>query len=255
MKQDVKSNMIRKESELEEGFESAESDNNSAESFSEEDENVSDNHENKIKHNPGWADAMAKILRTNKPKRKKTIVLSKAKKLKPSVDEDVNGDEKETFTIEASQPQKSDTVKTEEESVSSKPSSVEQSRKNVDRIRKKDRDSKGRIKPSVLDKDREKVLCRIATRGVVQLFNAVREQQKTIEKKIKSAGPSDSKQEKVLKSVNKTEFLNVLMKPTKSQLVPPKVEERAVDESQWSVLRDDFMMSTKLKDWDKGETT
>nr|CAD7402607.1 unnamed protein product [Timema poppensis] len=31
--------------------------------------------------NPGWADAMAKILKTNKPKRKKSVVLAKAKKL------------------------------------------------------------------------------------------------------------------------------------------------------------------------------
>lgn len=31
--------------------------------------------------NEGWADSIAKILKTNKPKGKKTLVLSKAKKL------------------------------------------------------------------------------------------------------------------------------------------------------------------------------
>lgn len=31
--------------------------------------------------NAGWADAITKILKTNKPKRKRTLVLSKAKKL------------------------------------------------------------------------------------------------------------------------------------------------------------------------------
>lgn len=33
------------------------------------------------KINAGWADSIAKILRTKKPKRKKTLVLSKAKKI------------------------------------------------------------------------------------------------------------------------------------------------------------------------------
>lgn len=42
--------------------------------------------------NAGWADAITKILKTNKPKRKRTLVLSKAKKLsevkrKPTVKE------------------------------------------------------------------------------------------------------------------------------------------------------------------------
>ncbi|XP_039281452.1 RRP15-like protein [Nilaparvata lugens] len=251
MKKTGKTKMVQKPSETEESFESAESDNNIE--SEREDDNDAENNESKIKYNPGWADAMAKILRTNKPKRKKTIVLSKAKKLKASVDEEEIEDKKESFVIEAKPD--SNALRTEEEPVSTKSIKLEQTRKHVDRIRKKDRDSKGRFKPSILEKDREKILCRIATKGVVQLFNAVRDQQKTIEKKIKTAGSSDSKQEKVLKSVNKTEFLNTLMKPTKSQLVPPKVEEPAIDESQWSVLRDDFMMSTKLKDWDKGETT
>lgn len=31
--------------------------------------------------NPGWADAMAKVLRTNKPKRKRSVVLSKARRI------------------------------------------------------------------------------------------------------------------------------------------------------------------------------
>lgn len=33
-----------------------------------------------LTENPAWADAMAKILKTNKPKRRKTIVLSRAKR-------------------------------------------------------------------------------------------------------------------------------------------------------------------------------
>lgn len=43
--------------------------------------NDSDQYENPTtKENPAWADAMSKILKTNKPKRRKTIVLSRAKR-------------------------------------------------------------------------------------------------------------------------------------------------------------------------------
>lgn len=44
----------------------------------------------------------------------------------------------------------------------------------------------------------------------MQLFNAVREQQKIISKKIEEVGPSESKKEKVLKSIDKQGFLDVL---------------------------------------------
>lgn len=42
----------------------------------------------KSMENPAWADAMSKILKTNKPKRRKTIVLSRAKRaneVKPEI--------------------------------------------------------------------------------------------------------------------------------------------------------------------------
>lgn len=41
--------------------------------------------------NAGWADSVSKILKTTKPKKKKTLVLSKAKKLT-----DVNSDDNKT---------------------------------------------------------------------------------------------------------------------------------------------------------------
>jgi hypothetical protein len=56
-------------------------------------------------------------------------------------------------------------------------------------------------------------------RGVVQLFNAVRQQQKTIESSLKAAGSSESRQEKVFRSVDKNSFLDILMGPTKSTIV------------------------------------
>lgn len=114
-----------------------------------------------------------------------------------------------------------------------------------------------RVKPNILEKDREKTLAKIATQGVVQLFNAVRMQQKDITKKLDEAGPLELRKEKVLKSIDKRAFLDVLM-GQKSQVVDKEVEmdnkiktNKSNDESTWSVLRDDFMMGAKLKDWDK----
>jgi Rrp15p len=116
-------------------------------------------------------------------------------------------------------------------------------------------------------------------RGVIQLFNAVRKQQKEIDAELEEAGASERKRDKVLKSVDKNSFLDILMGPTKSVHVgrtvdkkEPKVvtakafkvveklifffylqeEDNSEKAPIWSVLRDDFMMGDgKLKDWDK----
>ncbi|XP_046661695.1 RRP15-like protein [Homalodisca vitripennis] len=97
-----------------------------------------------------------------------------------------------------------------------------------------------------------------SNRGVVQLFNAVREHQKTLEKDLEDAGPIEHKKDKVLKSLDKRAFLDVLMGPSKSQpvsnLIPKEVKEDP-DNPTWSILRDDFMMGSKLKDWDKQDSS
>lgn len=50
-------------------------------SVSEEAKSENDESDGLQQGNSGWADSIAKILKTNKPKRKRTLVLSKAKKL------------------------------------------------------------------------------------------------------------------------------------------------------------------------------
>lgn len=45
-------------------------------------------------------------------------------------------------------------------------------------------------------------------RGVVQLFNLVKQQQRTVEKKLKNVGPSILKQDKVLESFDKKSFID-----------------------------------------------
>ena len=47
------------------------------------------------------------------------------------------------------------------------------------------------------------------SRGVVQLFNAVRKQQKTVEEEVQKAG-SDRKKEKVMEKITKNKFLSML---------------------------------------------
>lgn len=97
-------------------------------------------------------------------------------------------------------------------------------------------------------------MSKIATKGVVQLFNAVRTQQKDINKKLKDAGPLEVKRDKVLKSIDKRAFLDVLM-GEKSENVEETTKRKEIvkksEEPTWNVLRDDFMMGAKLKDWDK----
>ena len=104
----------------------------------------------------------------------------------------------------------------------------------------------------MLEKDRERTLAKIATRGVVQLFNAVKTQQKDISKKLEEAGPLEVRKEKVLKNIDKRAFLDVLM-GGKSHTEDTDKEKESVKggDSTWSVLRDDFMMGAKLKDWDR----
>ncbi|CAL7949691.1 unnamed protein product [Xylocopa violacea] len=199
--------------------------------------------------NPGWADVMQKILQTKKPKRKKTIVLSKAKKL---CDVKIKEDKKNLpFEIEKVEGDIKTEILEETEDTVQKPT-----------IRLKERKEKSlgiRIKPSITDRERERMLQKIATKGVVQLFNAVKQQQGEINKKLSTAGPLERKREQVLKNINKSTFLDVLMGGSKSIPVDSSVKDEQQehkkhekkDKGVWTVLREDFVMGTKLKDWDR----
>ncbi len=103
-----------------------------------------------------------------------------------------------------------------------------------------------RVRPDITQRAREKALVKTATRGVVQLFNAVREQQKNLRTRLKEAG-SSRKREKVLKSLDKEGFLDLLEGKVPSQPVSkkPKLEvkkEEAEDneddgQATWNALR------------------
>lgn len=99
------------------------------------------------------------------------------------------------------------------------------------------------MKPNILEKDRERLLSKIATKGVVQLFNAVRNQQKTLAKDLDRNDISENKKEKILKKFDKRAFLDTLMGQSKSVIVdqvagPLKDEVKAEDDKpRWSALR------------------
>lgn len=197
--------------------------------------------------NSGWADAMRKILQTKKPKRKKTIVLSKAKRLCDIKEKE----DKESSLL--------DIEKIKEEVNSQE---IKEEKDVVKKPQLKEKKLGIRVKPSIMDRERERTLQKIATKGVIQLFNAVKQQQGEINKKLSEAGPLERKREQVLRSIDKTKFLDVLMGGSKSISVDNDVKneeqeneklEKKKDKETWNVLREDFVMGTKLKDWDRKE--
>ncbi|GAB0092888.1 RRP15-like protein [Sergentomyia squamirostris] len=204
----------------------------------------------------GWADSIARVLADEKPRNKRTVILSKAPK--PQTKEK----QKLSFEVEGE-------VKEQEKKPTKEDLEEEVAQQKLERLERKRKRAELRnlnVRPDVTERNREMALKRVATRGVVQLFNAVRAQQKDITKRLESE-KLEHKREKVLKKVNKTAFLDALMggPRAKSELIdnPVKKEdddmkdEESSDEedsrpSTWNVLKDDFMVpSKKNKDWDK----
>lgn len=102
--------------------------------------------------NAGWADVMQKILKTNKPKRKKTLVLAKAKKL---CDVKVK-EKKEDISFEIDEFKEE--IKTESEEAIDKTENAATTKSR--RITK----NSIRLKPSITDREHERMLQKIATK-------------------------------------------------------------------------------------------
>ena len=228
----------------------------------------------------GWADAMAKVLNMGKntlqTNPNKPLFLSKAIKdseiKQRSLNDSAVGDKDSNETPAETRPKLKASIR---------------------HAQKKELEEKGRCKPDITkDRAREKILCKLATKGVVQLFNAVREQQKSIKTQLNVAGGSVRKREKIYQNMDRQSFLNVLTNQksvqkkavdtnisvtqtpnsldTKFSSKRPKLttnrdidggvkeesdaENDSVHESTWNVFRDDFMMGAKMKDWDKKES-
>ncbi|XP_030640408.1 RRP15-like protein [Chanos chanos] len=188
----------------------------------EEEQNEEEEEEEAASSNAGWADAMAKILQKKTPDSKPSILL-KNKEL--------------------------DKIREKERK--------EQMEKQKQLDKKRAWEMMCRVKPDVArDREYERNLQRIATRGVVQLFNAVKKHQKNVGDMVKEAGGSERKKAKILSSISKKDFISVL-RGTESggeavaKVDKPKTLKQEDEKPAWSVLRDDFMMGASMKDWDK----
>ena len=159
---------------------------------------------------------MAKVLNTGKASKAPPQILSKAKKdSKSAKDED-----------------------------DSKAPSTKSEPLSVRRARKKEEAEIGRKRPNyALDRAKERKLNRLAVKGVVQLFNAVQGQQKSLKRDLQTAGKSQAKREKVFKAIDKEEFMEKVEKVD--------LEEEEDEGPKWNILRDDYMTGAKMKDWDR----
>ncbi|XP_029180012.2 RRP15-like protein [Acropora millepora] len=174
--------------------------------------------------NEGWADAMARILFKNIPEGK-PAVLAKCKEI-----------DKRKAEIKEEKVLKK--LKSEERQVVYE---------------------KGRVKPTGSTLDYEKTLAGIATRGVVKLFNAVSKHQKEMESRLKEA-PTEAKKSKVVESMSKSAFLSMLKSSSEKPKSKDQPNMKASDvtsvesaPSTWNILRDDFMMGAKMRDWNRDE--
>lgn len=68
----------------------------------------------------------------------------------------------------------------------------------------------------MMEKSRERYFAGLATKGVIQLFNAISSHQRDIDAKMNEAGKSETKKEKVISSTSKSSFIQRLnSKPAK----------------------------------------
>ncbi|CAF88555.1 unnamed protein product, partial [Tetraodon nigroviridis] len=145
--------------------------------------------------NAGWAEAMAKILAKKTPASKSAILL-KNKEL--------------------------DKAKEKEK------------QEQLERKKQGDGIRPGRIpviQPRLLRRicsPKAAVSSLFSRKGVVQLFNAVRKHQKTMEKKVKEAGGSERKKAKLLSSVSKKDFIHVLRRTEGDAGTASKTETETV---------------------------
>lgn len=199
--------------------------------------------------NPGWANLMAKALNVKRPHKTKSIVLSKAKNsTKPE------NEEKGTYNFEIEGETKSEIIITTESSIATESKTPKNKKLSIRQL------------PSLKDFEKEKALKKIATKGVVQLFNAIRAQQKDLDTQIKDAGALDHKKDAVLENINKRKFLDVLMRGERNKSENLNTKNSDEDDSdddlstttkrsgEWNVLSDDYMTNKRLKNWDQEES-
>ncbi|MCO5560964.1 hypothetical protein L7F22_014584 [Adiantum nelumboides] len=113
---------------------------------------------------------------------------------------------------------------------------------------------KGHVVPTPFSAAKDKELIKLATRGVVKLFNAVSKAQ-SVQEDAKVTKTTDAKD---VAKRSKSTFLAMLQDGNESsfkgqkQPVHDKMEMVAECQPGWSALQDTFMLGkSRLKDWDK----
>eukprot|EP00557_Chaetoceros_sp_GSL56_P005675 CAMPEP_0176498630 /NCGR_PEP_ID=MMETSP0200_2-20121128/12436_1 /TAXON_ID=947934 /ORGANISM="Chaetoceros sp., Strain GSL56" /LENGTH=372 /DNA_ID=CAMNT_0017896875 /DNA_START=28 /DNA_END=1142 /DNA_ORIENTATION=- len=125
----------------------------------------------------------------------------------------------------------------------------------------KDSDSSIVAKAMAREIEVESMHRRVATRGVVALFNAITQHQQ--QKSQQQADVSTKSKKNIdIKSMSKHGFLDMLKKTSSTSKDPTSKQESNSKENNasnqnkknskgWNALKDDFLMNKKLKDWDK----
>ena len=185
----------------------------------------------------GWADAISKVLQTKV--NNKAFILSKAKK-----DRDISIREKGTPRQQTIEVLRDDGKITVEKS--DLPKAFKTSIQVHNEILRMEWENMSRVKPSPADKEKDVFLNSIATKGVVQLFNAVKGQQEAVKHKLKKAGKSERKKDKALATFTKGQFLDTLKSSPKRK----RSDSDGKNNEGWKVLRDDFTNKANLKSWD-----
>lgn len=115
---------------------------------------------------------------------------------------------------------------------------------------KKARQDRDHIMPDITVRiDHEKRLRKVATRGVVKLFNALRQQRKVVDKLKEETSAASLRKEQVAETA-KQAFVDFLQTPSTTTKSKPTPNEQ---DGSWNVLKDEYMMTATLKDWDKSD--
>lgn len=179
----------------------------------------------------GWSDAMSKILQTNvktsnfmlsKAKKDREIVIAKEEKPdEPQDDLEVVDDDGETKTFQ-DESDESDEIE----------------------VQKPKNKKKARIRPERRNTwTRESELNALATKGVVQLFNAVNQHRQLISRSLESSGKSERKRDKTICKFSADTFMDILSS-NKDDRKPVKNKKRFQD-----VLLDE-VEETKIGEWE-----
>lgn len=112
----------------------------------------------------------------------------------------------------------------------------------------------------VQELEQERIHRRVATRGVVALFNAIAQHQKKVTKPEAPTTVSASKSKAEVKKLTKHGFLDMIKSTAASKqekISADKPDQAATDASkskpQWNALKDDFMLNSK-KNWDQASS-